>query len=67
LTKRGRRALIDWRASPPEENDDLRGMALLKLECFEFWRGPDHVSALMDQPPGHACRSLNVDKLKRAS
>jgi hypothetical protein len=45
----------------------MRGMTLLKLPFFEYRRRPDHGGALMGQPPGPAGRSLNVDKLKRAS
>jgi len=36
LTDEGRRALTDWLAKPPTEIHELRDMALLQLQFFEF-------------------------------
>ena len=36
LTEEGRRALTDWLAKPPREIHELRDMALLQLQFFEF-------------------------------
>jgi DNA-binding PadR family transcriptional regulator len=36
LTDEGRRALTDWLAKPPTDIHELRDMALLQLQFFEF-------------------------------
>ena len=58
LTDEGRRTLTDWLAKPPTEIHELRDMALLQLQFFEFVSKAELISL------AHRQGDLHRDRLK---
>jgi len=53
LTDEGRRALTDWLAKPPTEIHELRDMALLQLQFFEFASEAELIALALQQGDLH--------------
>ena len=56
LTDKGRRALTDWLANPPDEPYELRDMALLQLQFFEFASRDELIALARQQAALHRAR-----------
>ena len=63
LTDEGRRALTDWLAKPPTETYELRDMALLQLQFFEFASREELIALACQQGDLHRERLKTYDEI----